>query len=160
MICEKDTAVVSLIPMDRELMKNITAIALKGKITDEKLGTLPETPPSKRLIYVMPAAWHVPELAMEENTGHEHHRFNPTNHGNPRVTDKDSYKVLISQALVDEGGYVLTADVSRMFWSDVDTPQDFDETEELLEIGILEVPVRGGEPQYPHGEPGVEAGED
>ncbi len=64
------------------------------------------------------------------------------------------------QGLVDEGGYALTADVSGMFWSDVDTPQDFDETEELLEIGILEIPVPHGELQLPHNEPGVEAGED
>lgn len=56
------------------------------------------------MIYIMPATWHVPELAMEEKVGHDnHHGFNPTNHMNPTVTDKNNYKILISKALVDKG---------------------------------------------------------
>lgn len=64
------------------------------------------------------------------------------------------------QSLIDEGAYVLATDVSGMIWSDIDTPQDLDETEELFEIGILQAPMRGGELQLPYGQAEVEAEED
>lgn len=104
MISDKDTAVVSLIPMERDRMKNITAIALNDPIAKENLNTLQEPLSAKRLIYIMPVSWHVPELAMEEKPGHgNRHGFNPTSHGNPTVTDRNRYKVLISKAVVDKG---------------------------------------------------------
>lgn len=101
MISQKDTAVVSLMRMDRETMERITAIALSDARTREQLNALPG--PQKRLIYIMPSSWHVSELAMEEKAYREgHHGFNPTTHMNPEVNDHNKYKVLVSKPMVDK----------------------------------------------------------
>ena len=38
-----------------------------------------------------------------EQTGRRHHGYNPTNHMNPTDFDRNLYKVLFSEAGVDEG---------------------------------------------------------
>jgi hypothetical protein len=99
----KNAAVVSLTPMDKEHMNAILNVSLHDQAVRSRLRALRDPLKFKRLIYLVPSEWRIPELAMEDETGKGHrHGFNPTNHGNPTIFDQNRYKVLISEAVVDQ----------------------------------------------------------
>jgi protein-S-isoprenylcysteine O-methyltransferase Ste14 len=100
---EKDAVVVSLTPMNEKQMHSIISVTLNDQAVRYRLGTLPNSSNAKRLIYIVPSEWNIPELSLESEVprGH-HHGFNPTNHGNPTTFDQNRYKVLLSEAVVDQ----------------------------------------------------------
>jgi protein-S-isoprenylcysteine O-methyltransferase Ste14 len=100
---EKDSFMVSLTPMAEKQMNSILSVALTDQAVRYRLQALPDSSNAKRLIYIVPSEWSIPELAIESNDprGH-HHGFNPTNHGNPTTFDQNRYKVLLTEAVVDQ----------------------------------------------------------
>jgi hypothetical protein len=100
---EKDAVVVSLTPMNEKQMHSIISVTLNDQAVRYRLRTLPNSSNAKRLIYIVPSEWNIPELSIESEVprGH-HHGFNPTNHGNPTTFDQNRYKVLLSEAVVEQ----------------------------------------------------------
>jgi protein-S-isoprenylcysteine O-methyltransferase Ste14 len=107
---EKDLAAVSLTPLDREEIRSIVELSFQEAGAREHLGRLSEVG-AKRLVYILPAEWEVPELGVEREGGKRGHGFNPTNHGNPAAFDRNRCSVLISDAVVSpeaEGKEILS----------------------------------------------------
>jgi protein-S-isoprenylcysteine O-methyltransferase Ste14 len=100
---EKNAAVVSLTPMNEKQMSSILSVTLNDQTVKYRLESLPRVSRGKRLFYIVPSEWSIPELSIESNVsrGH-HHGFNPTNHGNPTSFDHNRYKMLLSRAVVDQ----------------------------------------------------------
>ncbi len=100
---EKDAATVSVTSMDHAQMRSILAILAKDQTVRNRMDSLSNPLKAKRLNYIMPLEWRIPELGMEKVEHHERtHGYNPTNHGNPSNFDPSLYKVLISGAVVDQ----------------------------------------------------------
>ena len=100
----KDSAAISTSLMSQARMKKILSIAMNDQNARRALSTLLYSPGTKQLIYIVPLEWHISELAMEADRDGEHrHGFNPTTHMNPTEFNRNLYKVLISQAVVDDG---------------------------------------------------------
>jgi len=100
---ERDAAVVALTPMGEANINSIINVSLGNQSVRTQLETLNNPSNRKRLIYIVPSEWRISELGMEDEVGHGHHHgFNPTNHGNPTTFDRNRYKVLVSEAVVDQ----------------------------------------------------------
>jgi protein-S-isoprenylcysteine O-methyltransferase Ste14 len=100
----ENAAVISTAPMDKSQMTKIVSLAVNDIDAKHRLGQIVEPENTSQLIYIVPLEWRIPELAMEpEQTGQRRHGFNPTNHMNPTDFDRNLYKVLFSQAGVDDG---------------------------------------------------------
>jgi len=107
---EKDLAVVSLTPLAQEDIRAIIDMTFSNLIAGDQLACLSDSG-SKRLVYILPSEWGVPELGIEREGGKRGHGYNPTNHGNPSIFDRNRYSVLISNAVVSpeaEGKEILS----------------------------------------------------
>jgi protein-S-isoprenylcysteine O-methyltransferase Ste14 len=99
---QKNTAVISLSPMEEGRMERIVSIANMYIDSSDELKKLINPLNTKLLIYILPLEWHVPELAMErENPNNQGHGADPTSHGNPSDFNPNLYKLLYSEPDVD-----------------------------------------------------------
>jgi protein-S-isoprenylcysteine O-methyltransferase Ste14 len=100
----RDNAVViSTSPMDKGQINAIVTIPMQDKIVKRKLEQRIDIKHTRQIIYIVPLEWQIPELAMEpEQADQRYHGYNPTNHGNPSDFDRNLYKVLFSEAVVDD----------------------------------------------------------
>jgi len=99
-----NAAVISTAPMDKTQMTKIVSLAVNDADVKHRLGQILDPESKSQLIYIVPLEWKIPELAMEpEQAGHRRHGYNPTTHMNPADFDPNLYKVLFSEAEVDDG---------------------------------------------------------
>ena len=101
---------VSLTPLAQEDIRAIIDMTFSNLIAGDQLACLSDSG-SKRLVYILPSEWGVPELGIEREGGKRGHGYNPTNHGNPSIFDRNRYSVLISNAVVSpeaEGKEILS----------------------------------------------------
>jgi hypothetical protein len=100
----KNAAVISTTAMSESQMTEIVTLAVSDPDVKHRLGQLVEPASTCQLIYIVPLEWKIPELAMEsEQTGQRHQGYNPTTHMNPTDFDPNRYKVLFSNAEVNDG---------------------------------------------------------
>jgi hypothetical protein len=103
-LSEKDVAVISTVLMDPSQMRKILSFVKDNENAVDELNTTMDSEKVKQLVYIVPLEWRIPELAMEvEEEGHRGHGYNPTTHGNTMALNRDLYKVLYSEAVVDHG---------------------------------------------------------
>jgi protein-S-isoprenylcysteine O-methyltransferase Ste14 len=96
--------VISTASMDKTQMTRIVALAVSDPEAKLRLKKIFDSADPRQLIYIVPLEWKIPELAMEpEQAGQRHSGYNPTTHMNPTNFDPNLYKVLFSEAVVDEG---------------------------------------------------------
>jgi protein-S-isoprenylcysteine O-methyltransferase Ste14 len=99
-----NAAIISTAPMGKSQMTKIVSLAANDTDAKHRLGQIVDPATTSLLIYIVPLEWRIPELGMEpEQAGHRRHGFNPTTHMNPTDFDRNLYKVLFSEAGVDDG---------------------------------------------------------
>jgi hypothetical protein len=99
-----NAAVISTATMDKSQMTKIVSLAVNDTAVKHRLGQILDPASTSQLIYIVPLEWKIPELAMEpEQAGQRRHGYNPTTHMNPIDFDRNLYKILISEAVVDDG---------------------------------------------------------
>ena len=86
-------------------MREILSIVKNNENAVNELNTTMGSEKTKQLVYIVPLEWRIPELAMEvEEEGRHGHGYHPTAHGNTMAFNRNLYKVLFSEAVVDRGG--------------------------------------------------------
>lgn len=97
-----DLAAISLTPLREDEIKAVLGVPFADASARDHLDRLANSHP-KRLIYILPSEWAIPELGLEVGGSRKRdHGFNPTNHGNPSVYDRNRYRMLVSEAVVEQ----------------------------------------------------------